>query len=194
MCFSEKDMVLNRRFVLALLGATALVACAPVPNSNPIGREARKSLTFSEIRVSTSGTAFESTRAADHSSSLGPDLQAFLSRELSDRMNPGGVVMEVDIARLNVAGSTTTTFGRDKSLLQGSVRVNGLNGDRLGTYQINVVAGDAAETRTGALVGAITHTGEGYYRSLLDAFARDTREQVLGTELPGQRLIRKATQ
>lgn len=182
---------MKRRLVIALLGASALVACAPTPNANPISREVRQTLTFSEINVTTSGAAFDSTRASERSSSLGPDLQAWMKRELADRMSPGGATLAVDIAKLNVAGSTTTRMGRDQSQLQGSIRVLDGDGQLLGTYQINVVAGQAAETTAGALASAAVQSADGYYRSLLDAFARDAREQILGAELPGQRLLRQ---
>ncbi len=181
---------MNRRTLLALFAGVAMTACAPLPNTNPISRDVRTALTFATIEVHTGGAAFESTRAADYSSSLAPELKALLEQEFVDRMDSGGVTMVVDIARLNVAGATTTAFGRDRSLLQGSVRV--MDGDLvLGTYAINVVFGDAAQTRAGALLGSAINSGDGYYRDLLSGFARDTREQVLGSDLPGQRLIRQ---
>ncbi|RYG92870.1 hypothetical protein EU803_01835 [Loktanella sp. IMCC34160] len=182
---------MNRRFILAAMGGLAIAACAPLPNTNPISREVRASLTFSEVSVSTDGTAFESVRASDYSSRLAPDLRGMIEREFADRMSTGGVRMVVDIARLNVAGATTTAFGRDRSLLQGQVQIITNDGRVLGTYAINVVAGDAAETTAGAVIDAAIQSGDGYYRDLLDAFAQDTREQVLGGDLPGQRLIRQ---
>jgi type IV pilus biogenesis protein CpaD/CtpE len=184
---------MNRRSVIIALCAASLAACAPLPNTNPISRDVRASLTFSSIEVNTSGTAFESTRAADYTSRLSGDIRGLLEREFVDRMNSGGVKMIVDVARINVAGATTTAFGRDQSLLQGSVRVVGLDDAVLGTYAIQVVAGGAANTTTGALVDSAIHSGDGYYRDLVGGFARDVREQILGGDWPGQRLIRQVS-
>jgi hypothetical protein len=66
-------------------------------------------------------------------------------------------------------------------------------GALLATYPIQVEAGRAAETRTGALARAAVTTADRFYRGLLDDFARATREQILGAALPGQRLLRRAT-
>jgi len=184
---------MNRRSMLVALCAASLAACAPLPNSNPISRNVRASLTFASIEVNTSGTAFESTRAADYTSSLSGDLRGTLEREFVDRMDSGGVKIVVDVARINVAGATTTAFGRDQSLLQGSVRVIGTDDQVLGTYAIQVVAGNAAGSTTGALVGSAIHSGDGYYRDLVNGFARDTREQILGGDWPGQRLLRQVS-
>lgn len=182
---------MNRRqfsgLAVALMAATA---CAPLPNSNPISREVRASLTFASVAVTTTGTAFESTRAADYSSRLSGDLKGTIEREFVDRMDGGGVKLIVDIVRLNVAGATTTAFGRDRSILQGSARVVDQSGNLLGTYAIQVTAGDAAETTTGALFDAAINSGDGFYRELVTGFARDTREQILGADFPGQRILR----
>lgn len=182
---------MQRRAMMALLTGAALAACAPLPNTNPIGRDVRAVLKFSSVTVNTTGAAFESARAADYSSRLAPELKSLIEREFADRMDPGGVQLVVDIARLNVAGATTTAFGRDRSTLQGSVRVMNTDGTLLGTYAIQTVAGDAAETTAGALFGAAVNSGDGFYRKLVDGFARDTREQVLGGDLPGERMIRR---
>lgn len=66
-------------------------------------------------------------------------------------MASGGLKLVADIARINLAGATTTAFGRDKSLMQGSVRLVDASGATVASYAIQVVAGDAAETTTGAL-------------------------------------------
>ena len=49
------------RIVTILVFALTVAACTPEPRSNPLGREAARSLTFSEIEVTSTGTAFEST-------------------------------------------------------------------------------------------------------------------------------------
>jgi hypothetical protein len=141
--------MLRREFFVVSLGFAA--ACAPLPDTNPLGRDTRKSLTISSVEVSTTGTAFESVRAADHSSALAGDLRGVIEREFSDRMASGGLKLVADIARINLAGATTTAFGRDKSLMQGSVRLVDASGATVASYAIQVVAGDAAETTTGAL-------------------------------------------
>lgn len=181
---------MQRRTLFAMIAATALVACAPLQSTNPIAREVRQSLTFSSITVNTTGAAFDSGRATEFSSSLKGDLETALKTEFVDRLDPAGVQMVVDLARINLAGSTTTAFGRDQSTMSGSVRI--LDGDALlGTYAIQVVAGDAAQTRTGALFDSAIRSSNGYYRSLVNGFARDARVQVLGADLPGERALRQ---
>jgi hypothetical protein len=183
---------MNRRTLLLLLAGSA-AACAPQPFANPLSREVRASLTFADIVVDATGAGLESSRAADRASSLGPDLRAALRSEFSDRVTGSGALMRVDVARFNLAGGTTTAFGRDQSRLSASVRIIDPTGRLLATYTIQTTAGDAAETRTGALVGATIGSAERFYRTLLSNFARNTREQILGSDLPGQRLIRRAT-
>ncbi len=184
---------MNRRTVLTLLLASALSACAPRPYTNPLSREVRKGLTIAEIDVVTTGTAFESVRAADYASRLSPELAGRLRQEFSDRLDPGGVTLSVEIARMNVAGATTTAFGRDQSRLQGTAQIRDREGNVLAVYPIHVVAGGAADTRTGALAQAAVTTADRFYRSLLDDFAKTTREQILGADLPGQRMLRRVS-
>ncbi len=182
----------RRAFMLSLL-AGAVAACAPQPGSNPLGREARARLRIARIEVVTTGAAFESTRAAESASRLGPDLRATLRQEFSDRISGDGVTMSVEIARMNLAGSVGTAFGRDRSRLQGTVRLVDDAGRLLATYPVQVEAGTAAETRTGAVARATVTTAEGFYRALLRTFARETRTQILGADLPGQRILRQVT-
>ena len=181
--------MLRREFLVVSLGFVA--ACAPLPDTNPLGRDARKSLTISGIEVSTSGTAFESVCAADHSSALAPDLKAVLEREFSDRMAPGGLKLVVDVTRINLAGATTTAFGRDKSQMQGAVRLVDGNGTTVASYSIQVVVGDASGSTVGAIWNSVIKSADQYYRALVVGFARDTREQILGGELSGARLLRE---
>ncbi len=101
--------------------------------------------------------------------------------------------MSVEIARMNLAGSVRSAFGRDQSRMQGTVRLLDPTGALLAAYPVQVEAGTAAESRTGALARATVTTSEGFYRSLLRDFARAAREQILGADLPGQRLFRQAT-
>lgn len=184
---------MDRRRLFLIMSASDLAACAPQPYSNPLSREARAGLVFSRFDVVTTGASFESNLATDYASRLGPDLAAVLRSEFSDRVRSDGVVMNVEIARFNLAGSARTALGRDQSQLQGSVRITDASGRLLATYPIQVVAGAAAETRTGALARAAVTTAEGFYRGLLTGFARTSREQILGADLPGQRLLRRVT-
>ena len=184
---------MDRRNLFLMISATALAACAPQPYSNPLSREARAGLGFSRFDVVTTGASFDSSLATDYASRLGPDLAAALRSEYSDRVRPDGVVMNVEIARFNLAGSARTAMGRDQSQLQGNVRIIDRAGRLLATYPIQVVAGTAAETRTGALARAAVTTADGFYRGMLTSFARTSREQILGSDLPGQRLLRRVT-
>ncbi|WP_422071967.1 hypothetical protein [Tranquillimonas rosea] len=173
-------MTTRRVFLLTGGAALGLAACAPMPRSNPLSRAAASNLTFSGVTVSTSGAGYENSRAAQYSSRLGPDLQGVLAQEFSSRIEgSGGARMEVDVARLNLANSARTAFGGDQSRLQGTVRLieNGSNAT-IASYVIDVVAGAAAETRTGALFGAAVNSSDRFYRQLLTAFADQAREQI----------------
>ena len=182
---------MNRRALLASSLALALAACAPLPHSNPLSADAARNLVLSGIEVTTTGAAFEG-RAADYSSRLAPELAATLRREFSDRLGPSGVAMVVEVARLNVAGGTSTALGRDQSTLIGTVRLID-QGTLIAAYPIQVVTGEASESLAGAVVGAAVNSAERFYRRLLTGFARDAREQILGRGLPGSRLVRNAT-
>lgn len=183
---------MRRRHLIALFCTAPLLACAPQASDNPLSADMRRTLQISEVQVVTSGTAFTSARAGDYSSKLSPDLRAALRREFSDRMGASGVTMQVTVSSLNVASATSTSYGRDQSRLQGQVSLVEA-GQVLASYGIQTVAGEAADSRTGALLGAVTGSSGGYYRTLVDEFARDTREQILGAGLPGSRLVRNIT-
>ena len=176
---------------LALLLALALAACAPAPRSNPLSAEAVRTLTLSEIAVTTSGTAFEG-RARYYSSRLAPELAAVLRREFSDRTDAAGLRMVVEVSRFNLAGGTSTALGRDQSTLSGTVRL--LDGRTLvAAYPIQVLAGEASGSLAGAVVGAAVNSADRFYRRLLTEFAQDAREQIIGRGLPGSRLVRNVT-
>lgn len=61
------------------------------------------------------------------------------------------------------------------------------------TYPIQMTAGTSAESRTEALARAVVTTADGFYRGLPTSFARNSREHTLGSDLPGQRLLRRVT-
>lgn len=185
---------LDRRALLLLAASGVLAACAPRPEARLADGEMRADIGFSEIRVETVGTGFESRLAADAAARLGPDLQAELRREFSDRIDRGGTArMVVEIDRFNLAGGAQTALGRDQSRLSGTVRVFDDADRLLASRAITVAAGTAAQSRTGAVLGAMTGSADRYYREMLRDFACAAREQMLGPDLPGQRLVRRVT-
>ena len=181
-----------RRYFLMLAGAAPLLAaCSPTPYANPLSREVRAALRFRRIEVDTGGAAFESARAADYATRLGPELQAQLRQEFSDRIDPAGVTLAVEVQRLNVTSATGTAFGRDQSRLSGAARVLDREGRLLASYPVTVIAGTARGTTVGALASAAVTTAEGFYRTLVADFARTTRTEILGADRLGARLARQ---
>lgn len=182
---------MKRRILLALAAAALAAACTPTPNANPLSVDMRRTLTFSEIAVTAEGAAFESAIAADFASRLGPDLEAELRQEFSDRLSPAGARLVVDLARINVSSRTATAYGRDQSRLVGQARIIGAGGETLAVYPVMSIAGEAADSTAGLVVGTVLSGPERLYRQLLDSFALSAREQILGAGLPGARLYRQ---
>ncbi|WP_334061085.1 hypothetical protein [Limimaricola cinnabarinus] len=183
--------MLDRRTLIAL-GLAGLLAACGTPDPNPLSRAARGEMQLADIEVTAQGAGFESGAARDYASRIAPDLDAALSREFADRLERGGQWrMLVEVSRLNLAGGTATALGRDQSRLSGAVRVIDPAGALRASYTIQVLAGEAAESRTGTLLGAVANSARGYYRELVAGFARDARAQVLGADLPGQRMVRR---
>lgn len=165
---------------LLVLAAMLLVACAPEPRINPLSASVARSLTISQVDVNTRAAAFESERARDFSSQLAADLRAALRRSFSDRLSAGGAVLRVEVARLNVTDSASSAFGRDQSALQGLVQLVEPETERvLANYSIDVRAGQAAETRTGAIFSSLIESSGGFYREMVDEFAERTADRVL---------------
>ena len=181
----------RRIFLLGTLAAGSLASCAPTPHANPLGREARAALRLGRIEVRTEGAAFESARARSQASQLGPDLEAELRRTFSDRLDPSGATLVVEIQQVNLAGGTRTAFGSDQSRMTGAVRLLGEDGRLRASYPVTVIAGEARETTLGALAAATVGSADRFYRTLLVDFARTTRSQMLGPDLPGARLMRQ---
>jgi hypothetical protein len=144
-----------------------------MPRANPLSRAQADGLAISAIDVTTTGAAFESKRAADFSARLDPDLTAALQREFANRMSSDGVLLTVDVARLNVADSGRTAFGWDQSKLIGQARLTTPDGQVLATYPIQVNAGQAAKTRTGALVSAAIGSSDKNYIKLVNKFSEE---------------------
>ncbi|RPE67255.1 hypothetical protein EDD53_1660 [Pacificibacter maritimus] len=166
-----------KHIILPIL-ALSLAACAPMPRANPLSRAQADALTLSAIEVTTTGAAFENQRAADFSTRLDPDLTATLQRDFADRLKPSGAILTVDVARLNVADSGRTAFGWDQSKLIGQARLTDATGAVLATYPIQVNAGQAAKTRTGALVSAAIGSSEKNYLKLIKTFSENLLEQI----------------
>jgi hypothetical protein len=166
------------KLLLWPLLALSLAACAPMPRANPLSRAQADGLAISAIEVTTTGAAFESKRAADFSARLDPDLTAALQREFAGRMSSDGALLTVDVARLNVADSGRTAFGWDQSKLIGQARLNAPDGQLLATYPIQVNAGQAAKTRTGALVSAAIGSSDKNYVKLINEFSEELLELI----------------
>ncbi|SFP88470.1 hypothetical protein [Tranquillimonas alkanivorans] len=171
--------MLHRRHFLLLSAAVPLAACAPTPRTNPLSRSLASNLQLGSINVSTAGAAYENARAGEYATRLGPDLEAALRQELSGRLSPGAPArMEVEVSRLNLASSARTAFGSDQSALVGSVRLVSPDQGVLASYVVDARAGEAAETRAGALLDTALNLGDRYYRRLLTTFADDTEQQI----------------
>ena len=184
----------RRSFVLAALAVVPVLAgCTPTPYASPLGREARATMRFSAIEVNAQAAVFESSLAANYASRLGPDLQANLRREFADRMDASGLTLVVDVQRFNLARSLRTAMGQDQPRLSGVARLVERDGTLVGSFPVTVVAGEARATAAGAVAVAAVTTADGFYRSLLADFARQTRGTVLGREGPGARLLRGLT-
>ncbi|GAA3863529.1 hypothetical protein [Celeribacter arenosi] len=167
-----------KNVVFATAMIASLAACAPMPRSNPLSRAQADGLAIGAIEVVTTGAAFESARAGDYASALDPDLTAALEREFADRRAPNGANLLVDIARLNVADSGRTAFGWDQSKLIGQARLTTADGAVIATYPVQVTAGEAAKTRTGALIDTAIASSTNYYQDLVVTFAEDLRELI----------------
>ena len=176
--------------ITGLMAVPFVMGCTPTPYVGPLGREARATLRLARIDVAAQGTVFESSLAREYASRLGPELQANLRREFADRMDSGGMTVVVEVQRFNLARSLRTTMGRDQSRLSGTARLLERDGTLVASYPVTVIAGEARGTTVGALATAAVTTADGYYRSMLTDFARETRAAILGREGPGARLLR----
>jgi hypothetical protein len=174
-------MVMNRSVSLALAAfLVVLSACAPVNRINPLSMAVARSLLISDVVVNTDAAAFENELARDYSSQLAGDLDVDLTNAFSDRIHPSGMIMRVEISRLNVANSGTNAFGRDQSALQGTVQiVNPADSSVMANYSIDVRVGQASETRLGAVLSTAVQSSQNFYRRLVAQFVRDTKTRVL---------------
>ncbi|SHJ35704.1 hypothetical protein SAMN04488012_10839 [Palleronia salina] len=167
-----------RRSFLALASAATLSACVPGPRSNPLSRAEARNLRFNDITVNTGGTAYLTNAAGEYRNQLAPTLEAELRQEFSDRIGADGTAqIIVDISRLNLADSFRTATGGDQSRLTGSVRIV-TGGATVASYPLDVTAGEAAETRTGVLIGAAINSRARFFRRLTNSFAAETYQLV----------------
>lgn len=183
---------MERRSVVFGLGALGLLgACAPMPVSSPLSAEATRALRIATFAVTTQEGLFDTEGARERRPTLPAELSAALRREFSDRLVDGeGWTMQVSVTRLTLASSAQTAFGRDQSQMEGVVRLIDPTGAARASYVVQVTAGEAAETTTGAIAAAaVTRQGR-FYREMLEAFARSARVQILGRDLPGERTVR----
>ncbi|TFL17056.1 hypothetical protein [Jannaschia formosa] len=181
---------MHRRTLLALLPAVLAAACTG-PTGTALTRAERGALRIASFRVDPSGGDFRNA-GPDYRNRIVGDLAEALRREFSDRVDPNGWVMQAEIGVLDVVGGTATATGRGQSQLSATLRLIDQRGALRASIPLTVTAGAARETLTGTAVGAITGGRDRFYRDLLEAYARDARTVVLGEDLPGERLVRRA--
>lgn len=183
----------RRTLIVQMSALTALAACGPLPRSALLSRAQAASLRIASVAVSAEGASFENAGAREVRNLIAGDLTAVMRDEFSDRLAPTGVVLQVDLSVINVSTSTNTALGRDQSRIVGQVSVVEPSGAVLARAPIEVTAGSAAESALGSAARALTGRRGRYYRQMLTLFARDTRAVLLGRDLPGERLVRRAT-
>ena len=181
---------MNRRRLALCLAALPLAACVGGGSTALTGDE-RRALRIGAVEVVTTAAVLENG-GVDLRNVLSPDLREALRDEFRDRLAPGGWTMQVEVARLNVVGGTSTALGRGQSRLDATLRLIDPSGTLRATTPITVTAGAAAEGAVGTVAGALTGRRGRFYRALLEDFARESRRLVLGEDLPGQRIVRRA--
>lgn len=184
-----------RRTVLFAPVALAVAGCAGSPRT-ALTADERRNLRVAEVRTVTTAAVFDGAGAEERRNFVGPDLSAELRDEFRDRLADQGWTLEAEIALLSVVGATATSFGRDRSALEGTLRLIDPAGTVRASAPITVTAGAARESLGGRIVGAASTAATGggrgrFYRTLLDQFARDGRTLLLGADLPGERLVRR---
>lgn len=182
---------LSRRLTLAGIAA-ALAACA-APTTTPLTNAERRDLRIGSVQVVTSGAAFQGDGAAEIRNFLAPDLTAALRDAFSDRLASDGWLLQAEIGRVAVVGGTATALGRDQSEIAGVLRLVDPGGTLRASVPITVTAGRERESLGGRIVGAAVGGRGRFYRSMVADFASDGRQVLLGRDLPGERLVRRAT-
>jgi hypothetical protein len=179
-----------RRSLLVSGAALAATACAG-PTGTALTRAERRALRIASIQVQPSGGDFRNA-GTEFRNRIVFDLAEALRREFSDRIDPSGVTLIAEIAVLDVVGGTATATGRGQSQLSATLRLVEPSGALAASIPLTVTAGEARETLAGTAVGAVTGGRGSFYDDLLEAYARDARTVVLGEDLPGERLVRRA--
>jgi ABC-type amino acid transport substrate-binding protein len=181
---------MHRRALLALLPAALAAACTG-PTGTALTRADRRALRIASFRVNPVGGNYRNG-GSEFRNRIVVDLAEALRREFSDREDPSGWTMQAEIGVLDVVGGTATATGRGQSQLSATLRLIDQRGALRASIPLTVTAGAARETLTGTAIGAITGGRDRFYDDLLEAYARDARILVLGEDLPGERLVRRA--
>jgi hypothetical protein len=181
---------MHRRTLIATGALSALAACAG-PTGTALTRAETRALSIADVRVVTSGGAFLNG-GPDYRNRIVGDLEAALRAAFSDRLDPSGWEMRVEIGTLDVVGGTATASGRGQSELSATLRLLDRAGALRASIPLTVTAGRARETLTGTAIGAITGGRDRFYANLVEAYADDARIVLLGDDLPGEALIRRA--
>ena len=181
---------MHRRTALAGLAALTLAACAATDLS-PLSDDEAANLSIARIEVVATSTAFETEAARELSNFLAADLTSALRREFADRTGSTGWRMQAQVTALRLGSGTATTVGTDRSTMSGTLLLIDGAGTVRATVPLTVTAGAQATTVRGAAMGVLFGRQGRYYRTLLDAFAAEGRQRLLGRELPGQRMVRR---
>ena len=165
---------------LILFTLLVAVACTPLNRVNPLSAGVAKTIQFSEITVKSEGASFESDYARQQITRLAGDVDAELEKVFASRKSPNGWIMEVRMVRLNVADSRRTAFGYDQTRMTGVVTlINPATSAVEAVYDIDVRIGDAAETKTGALIQTAVNSQQGFYRAAIVDFANITKTRIM---------------
>lgn len=181
---------MHRRHLI--VGATALMLSAcTAPTGTALTRDELRALRIAAFRVDTGGGDFRNG-GPDYRNRIVPDLSQALRRAFSDRIDPSGWEMRAEIGVLDVVGGTATATGRGQSRLAATLRLIDTTGALRASIPIVVTAGQERETLTGTALGALTGGRDRFYRALVSSYARDARGVLLGDDLPGEGLLRRA--
>lgn len=181
---------MDRRIFLAALASTPLAACTG-PTGTALTRDERRALRIASFRVAPTGGDYRNG-GPEFRNRIVLDLADALRREFSDRVDPSGWIMQAEIGVLDVVGGTATATGRGQSQLSATLQLIDQSGTLRASIPLTVTAGEARESLAGTAVGAITGGRSRFYEDLLETYARDARIVLLGEDLPGERLVRRA--
>jgi hypothetical protein len=169
---------MHRRSLIT--GATVLLvsACAG-PTGTALTRDEMRALRIRDIRVDTAGGAFLNG-GTDYRNRIVGDLEAALRTAFSDRIDGSGWQMRIEIGVLDVVGGAATATGRGQSELSATLRLLDRTGALRASVPLTVTAGSARRTLTGTAIGAITGGRDRFYANLVEGYADDARNVILG--------------